>query len=53
VPGYTLAQIRAFLAAIDRRERADAARDAITARYAEHADGKTFEGFVDRLRPDG
>lgn len=50
---YTLGQIRAFLAAIDRRDRAALVQEAIAARYAEHADGKAFDGFVERLQPDG
>lgn len=50
---YTLAQIEGFLGAIDRRECAAAAQAAIAARFAAHADGKDFGGFVNRLLPAG
>ena len=52
VQRYTLGQIRAFMGAIDRREKAALAQAAIAARYAEHTAGTEFERFVEGLRSD-
>lgn len=49
VVDYTLGQIRAFDAAAQRQRNAALADEAVAARYAEHAENKNFEGFVDRL----
>lgn len=48
IKGYTLAQVRAFLAAIERRQREERLGDAYAARMAQ-ADGKAWKSYVKTL----
>ena len=52
VKGYTLAQVRAFVAAIERQERERRLGDAIAGRMAQ-ADGKAWKAYVKGLRRGG
>jgi len=52
IRGYTLAQVGAFMAAIERQQREQRLGDAIAARMAQ-ADGKAWKGYVKGLRRGG
>jgi len=52
IRGYTLAQVRAFMAAIERQSREERLGDAIAARMAQ-ADGKHWKSYVKGLRRGG
>lgn len=52
IRSYTLAQVRAFMAAIERQERDQRLGDAIAARMAQ-ADGKAWKAYVKGLRRGG
>lgn len=49
---YTLAQVRAFMGAIERRTREQRYGDAIAARMAQ-AEGKAWKKYVKGLQTDG
>jgi hypothetical protein len=49
VRGYTIAQVRGWLAAIERQESARRLGDAIAARMAQ-ADGKAWKAYIKELR---
>lgn len=49
---YTLAQVRAFMGAIERQEKERRYGDAIAARMAQ-ADGKGWKKYVKGLQSDG
>lgn len=52
IKGYTIAQCRAFLGAIERRERQRRYGDAIAARMAQ-ADGKAWKTYIKGLERGG
>lgn len=52
VQSLTLSQVRAFLAAAERRERDRRIGDAIAARMAQ-ADGKAWKGYIKGLKRGG
>lgn len=52
IRGYTLAQVSAFIASIERQERERRLGDTIAARMSQ-ADGKAWKAYVKGLRRGG